>query len=585
MILPALNSLYERYVNDPAVDIAPYGFSRQKIAFCVTLNKDGSLHAIDDVRVQNGKKLVPLSLVVCGNAKPSGSGVNPCFLWDNAAYMLGYKADDSKPKRTRESFEAFRRRHLDAEAAINDAEFSAVCRFLEAWDPASAVEHEKLVEVGTGFGVFRIRAAKQYVHERPAVERWWKTQIVSEQDEEEASVGQCLVTGETGPLARLHEPKIKGVWGGQSSGAAMISFNLDAFESYGKEQSFNSPVSKPAAFQYCTALNRLLDKDSTQRLQVGDTSTVLWTEKPTVIENEISKLFNPPPDAEDSAQNVRIRGILTQISQGIYPGYVQDDLPTPFYVLGLSPNAARISVRFCLVSTLREFLDNLGKHFADLQIARSEKDPQFIPLWRIPRETVRESKDIPPLLEGALMRSVLAGLPYPSMLLSSIIRRIRADREVRYVRAAVFKAILNRNHRLGINPLEKEIAMSLDPTRTEPAYHLGRLFAELEKTQEDALPGINATIKDRYFGSASATPASVFPRVIRLNQHHLGKLEGGSRTYHEKRIQEIVGNVDQFPSHLNMRDQGLFAIGYYHQRQDIFTKKSGPDSNQSKEKE
>ncbi|HEY3391425.1 MAG TPA: type I-C CRISPR-associated protein Cas8c/Csd1, partial [Lacipirellulaceae bacterium] len=248
------------------------------------------------------------------------------------------------------------------------------------------------------------------------------------------------------------------------------------------------------------------------------------------------------------------------------------------YVLGLSPNAARISVRFWLESTLGKVLANLRQHFADLRIARGERDPEFPAAWLILRETVRDSKDIPPLLGGAVMRAILMGTPYPSMLLSSMIRRIRADREVRYVRAAAIKAHLNRNTRSGIDPLDKELEMSLDPTRAEPTYHLGRLFAELEKSQEDALPGINATIKDRYFGAASATPASVFPRLIRMSQHHLGKLDGGNRTYHEKRIQEILGNVDQFPSHLSLRDQGLFAIGYYHQRQDIFTKKPSSKS-------
>jgi CRISPR-associated protein Csd1 len=171
------------------------------------------------------------------------------------------------------------------------------------------------------------------------------------------------------------------------------------------------------------------------------------------------------------------------------------------------------------------------------------------------------------------MRAIITGSPYPQMLYSSIIRRIRADRQVRYFRAAMIKACLNRNTRAGIDPLTKELVMSLDPERPEPTYHLGRVFAELEKVQEDALPGINATIKDRYFGAASATPASVFPRLIRMSQHHFGKFEGGKRTYHEKRIQEILGHVDEFPSHLSLRDQGLFAIGYYHQRQDIFTKK------------
>jgi CRISPR-associated protein Csd1 len=270
--------------------------------------------------------------------------------------------------------------------------------------------------------------------------------------------------------------------------------------------------------------------------------------------------------------------VLKRIVKGEYPGEFGDPY-TPFYVLGLSPNAARISVRFWLASTLGELIEKLHQHFADLRIAHREQDSEFPAVWQLLRETVRESKDLPPLLGGAVMRSVLTGSPYPNMLFTSIIRRFRADRELRYLRVAMIKAHLNRNTRFGIDPLDKELPMSLDPDRTEPAYHLGRLFAELEKTQEDALPRINDTIKDRYFGAASATPASVFPRLIRLSQHHLGKLEKGQRVYHERRIQEIAGKLDGFASHLSLRDQGLFAIGYYHQRQDMFTKKTEPETS------
>jgi CRISPR-associated protein Csd1 len=584
MILQALDAYYRRLEADADSDIAPFGFSRQKIAFCVMLNLDGSLHAIEDLRRQEGKKLIPLSLVVPGNAKPPGSGVNPGFLWDNPAYLLGYKADDPKPERTRRSFEALRDRHLAAEAAIDDPEYSAVCRFLEQWNPDDAANHEALVEIGTGFGVFGIRAAGHFVHEREAVDRWWRAQLAGSSDDESPISGQCLVTGEAGPLARLHEPKIKGVWGGQSSGAAIVSFNLDAFESYGKEQSLNAPVGERAAFQYCTALNRLLAADSRRRVQIGDATTVFWTEQPTEVENLLPWIFEPSKAAEDDELKERLTALLQQIAAGRSPGELGDP-NARFYVLGLSPNAARISVRFWWDSTLRQLVENLHQHFADLEIVRSDRESEFIDTWRILRETVRDSKEMPPLLSGALLRAILTGARYPSMLFSSLIRRIRADREVRYVRAATIKAILNRNTRFGIEPLAKELVMSLDADRPECSYHLGRLFAELESTQEAALSGIRDTIKDRYFGAGSATPASVFPRLIRLSQHHLGKLEKPSRIYHEKRIQEIAGKLDEFPSHLSLRDQGLFAIGYYHQRQHIFTPNAAKGAANTTEKE
>ncbi len=583
MILQALNSYYERLDADPETEIAEFGFSRQRISYAVVLKKDGTFESIEDLRQQDGKKLLAQSLVVCGGAKPSGSGINPCFLWDNPTYMLGYKPDDPKPKRTLESFEAFKQRHLDLEAAIDDPEFSAVCRFLENWETSQGAEQETLVEIATGFGIFRISGKKHFVHEVPAIRDWWIKQLESDDDNSDGAKGQCLVTGQPAAIARLHEPQIKNVAGCQSAGATLVSFNFNSVESYGqssdkKSTNYNSPVSEQAAFQYCTALNRLL-ADRSRRIQIGDATTVFWTEQKAEAENILGiVLGNPAP--EDEVQVEALNATLKTIASGRYPGNFGDP-ETPFYVLGLSPNAARISVRFWYVTTLGELVSHLQQHYQDLQIIRSERDKEFIAPWEIIRETARESKDIPPLLSGTLMRSILTGQAYPNMLLSGLIRRIRADRKVSYTRAATIKACLNRNSRFGISPLEKEIPMSLDSDRDDAAYCLGRLFAELEKTQEDALPGINDTIKDRYFGSASATPGSVFPRLIRLSQHHLGKLEKPSRTYHEKRIQEICSKLNGFPGHLNLKDQGLFAIGYYHQRQDIFTKKSKPSATDS----
>ncbi|HWL09982.1 MAG TPA: type I-C CRISPR-associated protein Cas8c/Csd1 [Planctomicrobium sp.] len=569
MILQALNSYYEQLAADPDSEIAAAGFSRQKISYAVVLNPDGTLEGIEDLRTGEGKKRLAQSLLVCGDSKPSGSGINPCFLWDNPAYMLGYKPEDSKPERTREAFEAFKKRHLDLEQTIGDAEFNAVCRFMENWNPERSDEHETLIEIGTGFGVFRIRGATHFVHEQVTVREWWLDQLKQAEATSESELGQCLVTGRFAPIARLHDPKIKGVAGAQSSGAAIVSFNLDAFESYGKSQSRNAPVSETAAFQYCTALNSLL-ADRSRRVQIGDATTVFWTEQATLAESYLVFIFGSPPPEDEALLN-DLNKTLRMIAQGKYPAEFGDKA-TPFYILGLSPNAARISVRFWRVSTLGEIVSNLQQHFADLSLQRREHEPEFISPWQILRETVRDSKDIPPQLSGALMRAILTGQAYPQMLLTALIRRIRADRELRYIRVAAIKACLNRQFRL--NSLScKEIVMSLDTDREDVAYCLGRLFAELEKTQEDALPGINDTIKDRYFGSASATPGSVFPRLIRLSQHHLGKLEKPNRIFHEKRIQQIVDKLQRFPAHLNLQDQGLFAVGYYHQRQDFFTKK------------
>lgn len=584
MILQALTNYYARLEADPEAGVAPFGFSRQKIVFRVVLNADGSLHDIEDVRQRDGGRLVPEPMIVPGDAKSSGSGINPGFLWDNTSYMLGFRPDDPKAERTAESFAAFRTRHFEVRQQINDAEFSAVCRFLEKWQPQQARDFPFLAELIGGFGVFRLRGRTHHVHERDRVLAFWRQRFGGCDDEPNVE-GQCLVTGQRAPLARLHKPFIKGVLGSQSSGAALVSFNCDAFQSFGKEQSFNAPVSQAAAFNYATALNHLLREGSRQRLQIGDATVVFWTEKPTTAESLLGFVFNSLA-AEDNALKLKLDAILRQIVKGGYPSDLGEP-DTRFYVLGLSPNASRLSVRFWRESTLGEVVDNLHQHYSDLAIDRSQRDPEFPAPWQILRETARESKDIPPLLSGALMRCILDGTAYPASLYAAILRRIRADRQVGYVRAAVIKAYLNRNTRKDIQPLSKEIPMALDPDHPAPAYHLGRLFAALEKAQQDALPEINDTIKDRYFGAASATPAAVFPRLIRLSQHHLGKIDNKAhRIGHEKRIQEICHRLDPaqgFPAHFSMHAQGLFALGYYHQRRDIFTKKPTTDTSQERE--
>ncbi|HEX6986035.1 MAG TPA: type I-C CRISPR-associated protein Cas8c/Csd1, partial [Planctomycetaceae bacterium] len=469
-------------------------------------------------------------------------------------------------------------RHLEVEREIDDPAFSAVCRFLERWNPDHAATHEELAQVTGGFGVFRIAGTEGHVHDRPKVRDWWLGRLRSSDGAGERM--QCLVTGEVAPIARIHEPKIKGVWGAQTAGALLVSYNFDATESYGKTQSYTGPVSEEAAFRYAVALNKLLEPGSRQKVQLGDATTVFWTEKPTPAEAIFGFVFESR-QAEDPRLKLRVGHALKSLAEGRYPGEDLGDPETPFYVLGLSPNAARLSVRFWWQSTLGEVAGNVGRHVRDLAIVRPPNAPEFLTTFQLLRETAREAKDIPPLLSGGLARSVLTGTAYPQAFYAALVRRLRADREVSYVRAAAIKACLNRSVRLrdrdlppDLRPLDKELPVSLDPDRPEPAYQLGRLFAALEKVQEEALPGLNDTIKDRYFGAASATPASVFPRLIRLSQHHLGKLDNRAyRLSHEKRLQEICGRLDGFPSHLSLRDQGLFAIGYYHQRQDFFTKK------------
>lgn len=582
MILQSLHDLYDRLSADPSYEIAKPGYSPQKISFRVVIKPDGSLFAIQDARIPNEKgKLYAESHLVIGEGKSAGPGINPGFLWENTAYLLGYKPSDEKPERTVKSFEAFRDKHLALEKEINLPEFSSVCRFLENWSPEKASEYAELNpsinELTTGFGLFQIQGQPLPVNEHPSVLQWWDAQST----QKIGDLGQCLITGEQAPIARLH-PKIKSVAGAQSAGASIVSFNAPSYESYGKEQSFNAPVSEAAAFRYGTALNSLLSgpMSDKHRIRIGDTTCVFWTNRPSVVEDAFSFFSSSGSEAQDEGIRSKLEVFLEALRLGTNVLEQLGENPTEnrFHILGLAPNAARLSVRFFHQSTVADFLKNLRAHHSDTSIVRQfetaigkrQADPEFIPNWQLLRETARVPDEIPPLLGGSLMRSVIENIPYPEGIYSAVIRRIRADRNINYARAAIIKGTLVRNQ-------NQSIPVMLDPENTEPAYLLGRLFATLEKTQSDALGDLNAGLRDKYYGSASATPASVFPRILRTYQHHLPKLEGGRKVNRERLLQEIISHISDFPSHLNLREQGKFAIGYYHQHKDFFTKKSQPE--------
>lgn len=580
MILQSLAQLYDRLAENPENGLPKPGYSLQNISFRVVLHMDGSLVDIQDARTsettvdKKGKEKTnarPTPKLVPGQAKPPGQGINPCFLWDNSAYMLGYKPDDPKPERTKETFEAFRQRHLQLEKILQNEEFSAVCRFLEKWNPEEATNYKILTEIASGFGIFQISGKTRYVHQHPAIQTWWEE---DNEKQEKGESGLCLVTGRVSSLAQLHDPAIKGVIGAQSSGAKLVSFNLSAFTSYAKEQGINSPVGETAAFAYCNALNYLL-ADSKRRFRVGDTTCVYWTDQPkaTPSEDLIPFLISAYKEQEDENIKLRLQAVLKKLSRGQLSGDDLGGANASFYLLGLSPNASRLSVRFWLTGTLGDLAVNLQKHFDDLRMVRewdegnSERPETKTPsAFQLLLQTAREADDIPPLLSGALMRAILLGTHYPEALYTSVLRRIKAERNVNYLKASVLKASLVRNH-------QQEIPAMLDTNKSEPAYRLGRLFAALEKTQEDAG---NTGLRERFYSAASANPGTVFPRVLRTYQHHLAKLQPGQKTNREKLVQDILSPINAFPSFLNLEGQGLFALGYYHQRKDFFTKKETP---------
>ncbi len=578
MILQALRNYYRRLTEDQNVDIPLEGTSRENISFSLVLGKNGSLVDVEDLRIQKGKKKQPRKLTVPAPVKRS-SGVKPNFLWDNTAYVLGMD-NKGKPERIERCHKAFVEQTIKFCSDSDDPGIQAVIHFLLENHQERIKERDDWEEiVGTNL-VFRLDGVAGFIHDRPAAQAAWEKCRAASVDEVR---GQCLIEGTVQPLARLH-PALKGVQGGQSSGVSLVAFNKDSFESYGKKQSFNAPVGQKATFEYTTALNYLLDRDSRQKVRIGDMTLVFWAERENPAESFLADLFETPVEEESPSQPVndqgttlKIRDLLLALRKGeevvdIVPGL---DPSVHFYLLGLSPNAARLSIRYWEHDSIGRLLARIGCHFADIAIIRQfSNEPEFPSLWRLLVNTAAlgKSENILPILAGGMARAMLSGTPYPDNLLPVVLERIRAEGEPNYFRAALLKGYLVRNKKM-------EVSMTLDTQRTDQAYVLGRLFAVLEKAQEDVIPNTGATIKDKYLGSASATPALVFHILLKNSANHIAKLrkdpEKKAWAYnYDRKIQEIMDKLDHFPKTLSAEDQGLFMIGYYHQRKDFFTKKN-----------
>lgn len=584
MILAALNDYYQRLLDEQPESISAPGYSQEKISYAIVLSPGGDVIDVLDIRDTNGKKPAPRGLSVPQAPKRSVN-IAACFLWDKTSYVLGVSASS---KRSEQEHAAFRGLHAQALAGADDPGLRALQAFLGQWQPRMFKEHPDFVRHGEAMldtnVVFRLEGEQRFLHERPAARAAWQ-RIVA------ASAGSvlrtCLVTGEKAPVARLH-PAIKGVMGAQSSGASLVSFNLESFTSYGKQQGDNAPISEAVAFAYTTVLNHLLRRDGRQQLRIGDTTVVFWAQAPSnaqaaAAENLFASFFDPADDDERAIR--QLYEVLDQIRRGLPLRDLEAQLDdgTRIFVLGLAPNASRLSVRFWETETLAVFAERLAWHFDDLNLVPSpwRKPP---PVWRLllasapSRDGKAKSEDVPPQLAGELTRAILTGGRYPRSLLTTLIMRLRADGDERAFggRASLIKAILAREARLGQKDIDKGVLpVSLDTANTDAGYLLGRLFSTLENIQRAALgKQINATIRDRYYGAASATPASVFPVLLRNAQHHLGRLrkdKPGFAVNLEKEIGEIVDRLGTaFPRSLRIEAQGQFAIGYYHQTQARF---------------
>ena len=562
--------------------VPAYGYSQERIGFLIPLNPDGTVaHQPIDLRQGEGKKkTAPLRAVPQPTKRTSG--VKPNFLWDKTAYVLGVTAAEGK--RTSREHEAFVVAHREWLSFSSDEGLQAILRFLDKWSADQLTRlgwPEDMKDQNIVFALESERLANIMIHDRPAARELWARLTAAA----EKTFAACLITGDHAPVARLH-PAIKGVWGAQSAGASIVSFNLDAFESYGHEQGENAPVSEAAAFAYTSALNHFLERNSGHRIQIGDASTVFWADSSdarAALEAESLFLGFIDEKEAEAAEEKKIEAILAKLRAGRPIAEFKPDLPqgVRFFVLALAPNAARLSVRFYIEDDFGVIAERYLRHLDRLRIEPPPRD-EAPSMWRMLVETavLRKSDNIQPNLAGEWMRAILTDSPYPLTLLSTLIMRLRADHDVNALRVAILKSILIKNFKM-------EVPVSLDPECKEPGYLLGRLFAVYEQIQTAALGrNVNATIKDKFYGAAAAQPRKVFHMLESGSANHLskiGKQRPGLKVNLEKAIGAIMGAMspddDPFPASLPDKSQALFGLGYYHQRNEFFKKseKSRPE--------
>ena len=574
MILQALVGYYETLAEQERV--SRRGWCRAKVSYALDIDVEGNLLGVISLKqeVERGKKTawIPQMIEVPEMVSRS-SGVSANFLCDNSKYLLGIDKDGTG-KRILECFQAAKEKHCNLLEAINNETAVAVKNFFLKWNPDEAKENpdilEKWEDITAGGNLIFYVGAK-YAQEDMQIRSMWEEKL---RIEEEETKEVCLVTGERAEISRIHTA-IKGVQGAQSSGAALVSFNAPSFESYGKEQSYNAPVGKYAMFAYTTALNYLLAQRE-YVFMLGDTTIIFWAEDG---EEMYQSLFRDSMEPTEDNQEV-LKGVFSNLQEGrsIDIEGIQINPEQRFYILGLAPNAARLSVRFFYQNDFGNILSNLQEHYEQMKIIRPSFDEyEYLGVWRMLAETVNQkSKDKKPQpnMAASVFEAILSGKKYPESLYSNVMIRIRAEQgRITRGRAAITRACLIRNH--GRQWTKEESFVGLNEQCKDAAYVLGREFAVLEAIQEDANPGINATIRDRYFNSAS-----VFPILQKLKNSHIRKLETGKRIYYEKILTELQGKIEvkegqsiAFPRRLSLEEQGMFILGYYHQVQKRYEKK------------
>lgn len=563
MILQALTQLYYDLLERG--EIAAPGWNSTDISFALCLNLDGEVTQIvptmREVQVTEKRTVLkPQSKILPAPVKrTTNTAAN--FLWDNSGYLLGLDKNRNL-ERGKVCFATSAQLHHSILDSVDTPTAKAILSFFDTWQPENAETHPALSEqVGAltkgGNLIFRVNG--KFAQDDSEIKMAWQKYYNGDADN--IANGQCLITGEPDEIEAVH-PTVKGVFGSNPSGAALVSFNAWAFCSYGHTKSYNAPIGKRAAFAYTSALNYLLaNEDTTKR--IGDTTVLCWA-------------VGAEPQYQRTALNVLegtidddVRSAIERLANFEPCDELDLDPNRPFYILGIAPNNARLAVRFFMKDSFGNFMKNVNDHNKRLEINGARFNS--LPLWALLNETANQNSKIKVYDSGmaaAVARAIFMGTPYPASLISNVMLRIRAEHDVPWSKAAIIKAYYLKNQ----SDFPKEVlTVGLNENSTDVAYNLGRLFSVYEATQRAAINNITTTIKDRFFSSAATMPANIFPVLARLYQKHLRKLEIGRKIYFDNQVTEIKSVLgENYPARLSLTEQGAFDLGYYHQKANYF---------------
>lgn len=601
MILQSLVDYYQMLINQNDNYIPRRGYSEENVHFCLVIDQEGNLKSVRDLREQSGNKksskLVPIKLTLPERVQKSSGIVSNCF-WENAEYALGIVVKEDKKNKTKERFQYFCNLHKSILENVSDIGAKGLLLFLDIHSKNNC-QNEILDKYEDDFKkgailVFRLVGDNQYLHERTEIKKVWEEYYSQKESDVK---GVSLLSGKKGAIAENHAT-IKGVKDAQPSGARIVSFNSKAFESYGHKNGFLSPITEDEMFQYTTALNYLLSKKR-QRIQIADATTVFWSKSNYKDQTDLIYFLltggsteNEGNIVEEEKENEHDTKKIYSILKGIQNGNpiewdrVNIERDTEFYILGLSPNNARISIRYFYKTSFGVTVQNIAQHYKDTEIFSNLTNQGPLTPWRMLNETAINDKTHP-LLGGALFKSLLTRGRYPNMFYQQILLRIRAGHDINYYKAASIKGYLVRKARIeGNNERERMITVSLNKNRDDFPYLFGRLFSVMENTQLASSPGLERTIKTTYFSRASTTPKVVFSTLLRLNQYHQEKLakdKKGLQVNFDKLITSLLERISTIPAQLNLEEQGDFMLGYYQQKQELYKKGDNEDGNNNKQ--